>query len=56
MRCRPVWGEVRCRTISTTARHGIVAGRMPRKLFDRQNDAIYRARGLTDGQRRRIIA
>jgi len=36
------------RMIHTTTRHGVVMGRIPRKLFDRERYAIYRAPGLTD--------
>lgn len=44
------------RIIHTTARHGVSVGRVPRRLFDRRNYAIYRAPGLTDEQRQRIVA
>ena len=34
------------RMLHTTTRHGVVVARMPRKVFDRNRYAIYRARGL----------
>ena len=43
------------RMVHTTARHGVVVGRMPRKVFDRDRYAIYRARGLTADERERIV-
>jgi len=43
------------RMIHTTARHGVVADRVPGKLFDRESYTIYRAPGLRDAQRRRIV-
>ncbi len=44
------------RMVHTTARHGVVVGRMPRKVFDRDRYAIYRARDLTANERERIVA
>ena len=44
------------RMIHTTARHGVVVGRMPRRLFDQDRYAIYRAGDLTAPERERIVA
>lgn len=44
------------RMIHTTARHGVVEGPVPRKLFDGQRYAVYRCPGLDDEQRRAIVA
>ncbi len=44
------------RMVHTTARHGVVVDRMPRKVFDRDRYAIYRARDLTANERERIVA
>lgn len=43
------------RMIHTTARHGVVADRLPRRLFDREKYAVYRAPDLDDEQRQRIV-
>ncbi len=42
--------------IHTTARHGVVVGRVPRKVFDRERYAIYRAPGLTRDERARVVS
>lgn len=44
------------RMIHTTARHGVVVSRVPRKVFDRERYAIYRAPGLTRDERARIVS
>lgn len=43
------------RMIHTTTRQGVVMGRIPRKLFDRERYAIYRAPDLTDSERERVV-
>jgi cell wall-associated NlpC family hydrolase len=43
------------RMIHTTTRHGVVMGRIPRKLFDRERYAIYRVPGLTDAERAKVV-
>lgn len=43
------------RMIHTTARRGVVRGRMPRKVFDWDRYAVYRSRDLTASERDRIV-
>ena len=44
------------RIIHTTSRHGVVVGRVPRGIYRRNRYAVYRAVGLDERQRGRIVA
>jgi hypothetical protein len=44
------------RMIHTTAAHGVVVSEVPRRVFDRERYAVYRAVNLTAHQRQRVVA
>jgi cell wall-associated NlpC family hydrolase len=44
------------RMIHTTAVHGVVVSEVPRRVFDRERYAVYRAVDLTAHQRQRVVA